>query len=200
MKTNYKYWIFYANEEYIDDLTCLIDKDNLIYAYTDDKQIANIFEIYHDMSKIKKKHVNLTRFEVNQLAKDHQTKIIKMRKFLTKDKDGKKMEINIPVTVMEEKHVDLQIVATLNKLIYQVVKSPCPVKIFREDIIKEFEKIRLFSIINHSKLNEDYINIGNDCILFSDNLKKGSKIFADELSIYIHLFGNILNLNIGGDI
>lgn len=60
-----KYWIYY-----------LKDKDEP-YAYTDNKSYAMLFEVDRDMSQFKKIKKNMSKEEINYLAREYQNNFLK---------------------------------------------------------------------------------------------------------------------------
>ena len=192
MKEVYKYWIYYINPKYVDDITCIID-DSLIYAYTDVKELSDIFEFYHDMSKFAKKKVELDRLEVNLLARDEQRKMLKFRKFTTHDKSGNVKIVDIPVTSDEEKYIDLQVMSSLNNLIYKKSINTFPTNIFTDDFIKLLRRLKIPYIFDYVTSRSNRVSITSDKIIIKENPFINSYIYADEVSIYIDLFRNILN-------
>lgn len=190
-KQRYKYWVYYVNPDIVDDLTCIINEPNFIYAYTDSKELSNLFEKFHDMRKFIKKKLILTRQEVNNLAHDEMNQYLIKRILHSQDKNGKMIDIECAVTKQEEKHLNLQVMTVLNKLVYNVGINTFPAYALKDEVALDLEKFRFFSIINNQVTCRDTLCISNNCILIAGD-KKGPKIYADEVSIYIHLFHNIL--------
>lgn len=186
----YDYWVFYIDPKYINDLSCIIHDDNCIYAYTDSKEIADLFEEFHDMEKFRRKKIPLTKEEVSNLATDELNQYLKKRKITTKDENGKKTEIEIAVTKQEEKLIDLQVMSILNNIAYKLPKVPFPINALQDNLIKELNKFYFFEIVNNLVVQNP-----SDFMIYGDHIEiypKKSKIFADELSIYVYLFHDLL--------
>lgn len=188
----YKYWIYYVNPELLDELACMINEENCIYAYTDDKTIADQFEEIHDMSKFIKKKVHLTKMEVHVLTQDERNQYLKLRQVLTKDESGKPTYITLAITLQEEKLLDLQIMSSLNNLIYRVCIDTFPIGIFKDTIIKDLNKVKYYSVVNNYATGKNILEISNSCLNIIEE-EKESKIYADEISVYTNLFHQILN-------
>lgn len=75
MTRRYKYWLYFIIPEYKEQV-CLENEDNLLYAYTDKKKLAEGFEQSRNMDLFKKKKVYLTREDVNLLAKEYPNSIL----------------------------------------------------------------------------------------------------------------------------
>lgn len=71
MKT-YKYWLYYKIDDEDDDTHSL-------YAYTNDKSIAAVFENQRNMDKFYKTTKNMTSIDVHNLAEDFQCMILEMQ-------------------------------------------------------------------------------------------------------------------------
>jgi len=187
----YTYWIYYIDPRLIDDLTCIINESNYIYAYTDNKEYSEIFENIHDMSKFIKKKLQLTKTEVNILAQEEMLQYLKRRSLITKDSEGNSMQVDMVLTMQEERYLELQTISSINNLIYKVCVNPFPIRIFDNRVIEDLNKIYFDELMNNSIHGKSSPLIGTN---FIEILFKGvkHKIIADEVSIYIHLFHNIL--------
>lgn len=189
MNKLYKYWIFYIKPEYINTIACNISDRSYIYAYTDNKVFAHTFETMHDMTKFIKRKMNLSREDVNILADREMLQYLKESTLLTKNSKGEVCKRMIVLTIQEEKMVGLHTVSTLNNLLYKVSHVKIPTYILQKTFMEQMEKILFFSIVNNIETGEVDIN-GN----YVSNLGKSTsiKLYADEMSIYIHLFHDIL--------
>ncbi len=191
MNNEYKYYIFYINPELLDDITCIINDDTCIYAYTDDKKIADMFSYYHNDNLIRKKQI-LSRKEVNILARDEQNQILSLRTFITSDENGKMIKTKIPVTKQEEKHIDLTVLSTLHNLVYKYGTNSFPVAILQPEFTKLCQQLRIFSFINNYKLGKDNIQVAGNYIKIKE-ANTSIRLFTDEVSIYADLFKDLLN-------
>lgn len=185
----YQYWVYYIKEEYVDEVPLVLNGD-LIYAYTDNKDIASEFELYRDMNKFIKRKLELTRLEVNLLAKNEQTQILKIRECTTRDENGKLITTIIAMTAQEEKYLDMHVMTCLHNLMYKYMNIPIPCNIFDEKLFKYLSKIEFFSLSNNS-LFDDLVYIKTDSIEIKNNSMK-KVINTDELGIFIYIFKNIL--------
>lgn len=101
----YKYWVFYIVPEYYEkienDLPIIINTDTFVYAYTDNKDYADLFEMTHDMRHFRKKKFNMTTAEVHELTLTERNKFMKRQSYATKYEHGVK-SVDIIVTLEEE--------------------------------------------------------------------------------------------------
>lgn len=81
----YKYWFFYIKPEYLH-LVCTEESDSLLYAYTDNKEYAEIFKSQRDMNKFFIKKEKISKEEVNYLANNF------MREYLIKKEINTKLK------------------------------------------------------------------------------------------------------------
>lgn len=185
----YQYWIYYIKEEYIDDVPLVLNSD-LIYAYTDDKKISEEFEMYRDMNKFIKKKLNLTRFEVNLLAKTEQNQILKIRECVTKDKKGNVINTILCMTSQEEKYLDMHVMSCLHNLMYKYINTPIPCNILDDELFKYLSELEFFRLSNNS-LFDDVVYIKTNSIEIK-NENTTRVIYADEIGIFINIFRSVL--------
>ena len=60
MNMNFEYWIY------------IYKKENIIYAYTDNKKYSKLFEENRNMDLFKRIHMHITQEDVNYLARNSQ--------------------------------------------------------------------------------------------------------------------------------
>jgi hypothetical protein len=116
----YKYWLYY-------------DSNGELYAYTDDKKIKKDFEYDRDMRMFKSKKKNLTREEVNILAKNNSE-----RKLVLEDlrgySNGEIFTTKMAITGLEKLTIHNESASLLYYDIFPLAEvSPY---IFKEDIVE----------------------------------------------------------------
>ena len=166
----YKYWIYYLNEE--------------IYAYTDNKEYAKIFESNRNMKLFKKVKMEISKEGVNYLAKEFQEAVLVNMPIDIYDKETHTwIKSNIIVTNMEKITILNVSIQIMNEDLYKFCWfSPYPFnnKIIKALHILEYDKIN--SILTNSKLDQ-----------FSDDYYDDEiNIKADMLGIFIHYYGRTL--------
>jgi len=116
----YKYYLFYLN------------KDNSLYAYTDSKELAESFMSQRNHDKIHMKKMNITKDDVNYLARHEQNKILIENTYLAFIRNkNMKIYFKWTVTVSEDLMVNSLISqATIN--IYN--NAWYPIEIFNKDV------------------------------------------------------------------
>lgn len=104
-------------------------KDSDIYAYTDDKEIAKYFELQRNMKKFKKIKADISKEDINYLAKEYQLCKLEIEELNTCNHSGNSISIcKIAMTGLEKldidnigytiKNVTLPSKATINPLIF----------------------------------------------------------------------------------
>lgn len=124
-KSKYKYYLYYHVE---DDMAVSL------YGYTNDKSIAKKFDLLRDTKKVfKRRKASLTKDEVNFLAKEYQSNIIRMQPINTYDKyGGTKVSVEIAMTDIEYMQLSSYIQTTLYTQLYDTVWLP--IKYFVKDM------------------------------------------------------------------
>lgn len=107
MKT-YKYWIFHLDPKY------RIGSEpgmSTMYAYTDSKELANMFREQRDMEKFIVKKEELSRDQVNTLATDFNSYILEKHDGLCKvaGSDVELMPYSLALTRLENMNIDMYI-------------------------------------------------------------------------------------------
>lgn len=163
MKTEYTYWIYYH--------------DNEIYAYTDNKSYAEQFEDFRDMKKFKRVKKELSKEEVNYLAKEYQCLYLKEYSFDVYDKENEdNYPFEIVITSMEEINVNnntMQVRVNLSTDTFDL--NP---KYFNKDIQKALYIIGYLTIYEENQLPFQ-----------NDSLENRIVPVPDQLSIFISLYG-----------
>lgn len=172
----YRYWFFYIKPEYKDNVCIEVD-DGLLYAYTDNKDLAKKFEETRDMSKFFKVKRKITRDELNYLADVYNKEYMMMKSFETKTENGDVITCDLVLTKMEFFAIDrAYIEMSISKIWTYTWINPF---IFKEKIIDALDNLGYILGYNMIK--------GND--------KKGDiySIFKpDYISAFIHHFGFLL--------
>ena len=164
----YKYFIYY------------LEKD--IYAYTDEKSKADNFEKFRDLHLFKKERREISKEEVNILAKNYKLQRLTDYDFL--DKDGKN-NIVLSITEMEKIEVINHSVNIREKTIYSYCWSPHT--IFKKDIKKALVNLKYH-------IFHDTISASSPLKLIDmfPNIEKEATI--DELNVFVKLFGKYLKV------
>jgi hypothetical protein len=164
-KKKYKYWIYY------------LKSTNEIYAYTDNKDYAKSFENMRDMKMFIKVKKNLTKEEVNYLAREFQSNILKMYEYKTVNKNQTIVMVSIVSTMIENITVNSQ----STRLICCDLYTYCEInpEFFNSKIKKAL------TVLGYCNLYE-YVS-ETDSDLTKINIE------VDELAIFIHNYGKSIN-------
>jgi hypothetical protein len=110
----YKYWFFYIKPEYLH-LVCTEEDDSLLYAYTDNKEIAKLFKQQRDIDKFFVVKREIEKDEVNHLAKYFMREYLLKKSLKTKINNigSDIIEYEVALTTTE----DIMIKTTASKLI-----------------------------------------------------------------------------------
>lgn len=168
MKTEYKYWFYYIN-----------DNDNYysLYAYTDNKDLVESFEMFRDMNKFKIKKSKISKEEVNYLAREEMGKYLKFSTLEVYDKETKCFgSMQTALTMNEE--------TTIHNLINNINCGMLCRYCWIDPLIFNDDLLYNLYILRYTDYNE-YISSKKD----NKNLPS---IRADELSIFIRYFGKTL--------
>lgn len=113
----YQYWFFFIRPDYLEKLQVVsVPKENYLYAYTDKKKYAKRFmELHLDKAFVKKK-MELSREEVNDLARRYQNYIIREMNISTKDPDGQPTTIKLCMTENEHMTSESRCYAELDSI------------------------------------------------------------------------------------
>lgn len=171
INNTYTYWLYYWIDLSNDS------QDYTLYAYTDTKELADLFELFRDMSKFKKKKKELTKDEIHYLASNETDKYMKMTTLEIYDKN-KKVYGNMKTAITMNESVTLQ--NCINNINFGLICKYCWIdpNIF-EDRIKKSLKI-----LRYDKCYE---------YIYNDSKGYESKfIKADELGIFVRYFGKTL--------
>lgn len=180
----YPYTIFIVKEEYVNDVPSVIEyEDEPIYAYSDNKEIAELFESTRNMEIFIKKKKNLSVKEIHELCKIHTKQYLKIRKLTTKSPNYKKVEVPMAITTSEELVFD----AHTLKISYDIwchtnLVQP---KIFTRPIRELLNKIKYDYIYHTGMSDKNKSDILDDI----DPLDfKHANMSLDELSIFLNIF------------
>ena len=116
----YKYYLFYLNN------------DNSLYAYTDSKELAESFMSQRNHDKIHMKKMNITKDDVNYLAKYEQNKILIEKTYLAFIRDkNTKIYFKWIVTMSE----DLMVNSLISRATINIYNNAWyPIEIFNKDV------------------------------------------------------------------
>ena len=171
MNITYKYYFYYL----ID-----IDKETnklKLYAYTDDKRLASMFESFRDMTKFKKKKRHITKEEVNNLARNNRISYLKPYELNTYDRFNN-IEYSILTAITIDESLLIQSKCA-NITCGGTIFANCliPSYIFNEEIKDSLD------IILYTKCNE-YMTTKDDLVY--------PEFKPDELSIFIRYYGKTI--------
>ena len=102
----YKYWFIYIRPKYSENLSFVYNTSNddsilPLFAYTSKRSLLNGFLEFHEKDALIVKKMQLSREEVNDLARYYQNDIIRKYNLSTKDSKHKKVEISLYMTERE---------------------------------------------------------------------------------------------------
>lgn len=152
----YKYWLYYEKDS------------NELYAYTDQKELMEEFDIHRDLQQFHKVTKKISRDEVNFLAKDYQGLYLVKKSLLTYNKKTDEM-VSVPMllTMNEYMITSASIVNILNNL-----SALCwyDLEIFREEIQDALHVLRY----------DDFHSLAYH------------EICIDELNIFLSIYGSVM--------
>lgn len=155
-----KYYLYYS-------------KDNQLYAYTDEKSISKKFESQRKMKKFHKKVKELSRDEINSIARNFQLNKLELKGLRTMDNlTGKVVECEIALTTNELLVVRHDSFLSSNDIFLEVSWDLNP-KIFKKRIQKALRILGCYTVMDD----------------FSKNIPDDDYVVADEVSIFIRRFG-----------
>lgn len=156
-----KYWLYYLKE------------NNEIYAYTDNKEYAKLFENDRDMTLFNKIKKEISKNEINYLAREYQNCYLKDVSLKIFDKSKQKwFDGNIIMTGEEYLSVTSAEIQLMEVELYQHCWDN-PIK-FKDKIIKALEIL-------------EYNNVYRSIVSTDENIKINIKV--DPLGIFLHYYG-----------
>ena len=182
----YKYWFFYIKPEYLSLVYTEAD-DSLLYAYTDNKEYAEIFKNQRDMEKFFIKKREIEKDEVNYLAKEFTREYLIKKEVKTKV-GGIGSDI-IDYTLILTKTEDYTIQSTAHKVLMADIWISTWINpyIFKEEFVDALNNIGFVD-----RYNMTNVKISNRIID-----KMGENIQPDYLSTFIRHYGFLLALKKG---
>lgn len=165
----YKYWFFYSKDT------------NEIYAYTDNKNLADGFEKQRDMNKFIKIKKKISRSLVNDLAKDYNGEYLLDKYLRSYDHDTKEVnDCNIIMTNIEWITVSSIGFSFVNEDIYKYCwLSPY---VFNDDVFNALK------YIGYNDLHNVLVRTVED-----DNTNDPyDYIMADDLGIFLKYYGKTM--------
>ena len=171
MCKTYKYWLYYYDDE--------------LYAYTDNKSYAKSFERDRDMNKFIKRKKEITREDVNMLAREEQDKYLLSNKIDIYNKEKMTwFEAEFVMTQMERTTINNIAVQVMNEDLYKYCwNTPF---IFNNKIIKALELLQYNTL--HRQLTYS-TRSGEYPAEFCDEI---IHIKPDMLGIFLHYFGKTM--------
>ena len=171
--SEYKYWLYYFRNETIDDY--------YLYAYTDDKEIHELFESQRDMDKFYVKKTKLSRDEATSLSETHRNNFLTKVKYRTTSCD-KERYCELAITLDEK-------LSTVNYVYQQVyvdilTKAIIDPEIFQEkylNILHKFGYSYAYYGVNSTKYDKELMYE-----YFFDN------VYPDYLGGFVFLYGKTL--------
>lgn len=167
--TKIKYWIYYLRD----------GTDNEIYAYTDNKEYAELFELDRNMSMFTciKKKIGID--EINFLAREYQNCYLKEMKMRIFDKSKSKWINAVYITTVSEY---LTVTTASISLIESDIYEHCWYNpgIFKKNIFKALEVI---------EYNNVYRQITSN--VYDDN-ETEINIKPDMLGIFLYYYGKTM--------
>lgn len=179
----YKYWVFYLLPKYYDKfgdiLPVIVDPSTYIYAYTDNKDYADMFEAIHDMRYFKRKRLEMTSAQVHDLTLTERNKYMKLQSYSTRFNGGVK-SVDIVVTLEERYAVEEMVRSQMMKWSLKMpIESPRVLKHSLWRALAELKYTKFWSYQNGSIEGSPF-----ESITFS--------VEIDELAVYTEIFGLLL--------
>lgn len=173
----YKYWFYY-----------LIDKEDTdsyeLYAYTDNKEYARMFELTRLKKRFKKRIMKISRRAVNYLASDHTGGYLRKTIFMTENpKDTKLTHIEFIVTESE----DITTKSYASSMINIKIWDHCwfDYRIFNDEMLELLKMLRYTYGYNMISDSGEY-----DTSDIDDGI-----LCPDEFGMFMHLYGDTVNKN-----
>lgn len=104
-----KYYLFHLKEEYLDDVVGAEIVDSCLYAYTDNKEVYKRFKNERNLSMFRVRKIDASQEDINYLAKNHQNRILRIRKVSTSVNPVEQIETTICLTDDEYQNVQNEI-------------------------------------------------------------------------------------------
>ena len=147
----YKYYMYYKKDK---------NDKYKIYAYTDDKHIAKLFENQRNMSKFKVKVKDITKDDIKALAEYHQTSILEIVPIKFYDREtNKEYNVDYALTTLEKlEFIRLNSIATI-KIYNSAWDSPL---IFKKEIQKALFVLGYYDCHIYLSNNIDNVIHDND--------------------------------------
>ena len=180
MNNIFKYWFFYIKPEFKD--LVYTEEDSSLYGYTDNKEYSKLFKEQRDMNKFIVIKKEISKEEVNFLAREYPKEYL-IKKTLKTKSSG-----------MGSKIVDYDLVMTrYEELMIQTISY----KVTTVDIfVSTWMDPKIFDDKYYSALKtigyNYHFNILNNC---DKEERKNNKFQPDLLSTFIRHYGFLLAFN-----
>lgn len=182
MNELYKYWFYYIKPEYLHLVNTESD-DSLLYAYTDNKELSDIFKSQRDMSKFFVVKREIDRSEVNYLAKYFSREYLIKKEIKTKSKGIGSTIIDYNLVITSTEFNLIQSASSKIIILDLWTRAWTSPYIFNNKYLEAFDKIGY-------KWRYDTLNAGKENNKNID--KMGENIQPDLLSTFIREFGFLL--------
>lgn len=191
-ETKYDYWIIYIDKDVSYEIPSIINKDTLIYAYTDNESLIPKFSEVHNMDLFTVRKLKLTKEKIHYLSKMERDKYLVERKILTKDNKGCKKYIKLCVTMEEDKITKACTSSKVMEFVYKVATDRYPKKLFK----KEAEEIlSMIGFFDTADMFAGVLPITADSEKLVVNVfDKKINLYVDELAIFCNVFSSILKV------
>ena len=165
MNMNFEYWIY------------IYKKENIIYAYTDNKKYSKLFEENRNMDSFKRIHRYITQEDVNYLARNSQGCYLKKSVLKGYNKDINKWE-EYDLVMTESECITIQNAGV--KLMYDTIYNHCWINpmIFNKKIRKALKVLGYESVYNF--ISTDSKRLCHDILT------------VDEISVFKNYYGKTL--------
>lgn len=184
----YKYWFFYIKPEYLHLVYTETD-DSLLYAYTDNKEYAKLFQSQRDMNKFFIKKRKIEKEEVSYLAREFTREYLIKKEVKTKIRGigSEVIDYDLVLTSTENYMVE----SSLNKILMVDIWTKAWINpyIFNHEYFTMLKKIGLvekFDTISNWKSSSKVVN------------RIGENIQPDYLSAFIHIYQFLISPEKGG--
>lgn len=197
---------YYSDEGFfcpiIDDIInndhWISDKSNYLYAYTDDKNIADIFEELHDPSMFIRIDKKISKEDYENLLKaisDLRIVQYNIRTFEYKHRFDKKFKEFLIATELEIKCVDDEFYSWIEEEIMSL--TDIPYKQFKEKYIYALDGLLycLFYTIYNVSSDDADVSSYDFSYGYTPEGHSGIRYMSDIISMYISLFRPLLRKN-----
>lgn len=180
---SYKYWVFYLlpkyYEKFADSLPIIIDTDTYVYAYTDNKDYADMFESIHNMNYFSRKKFNMSAEQVHDLTLTERNKYMKMQSYATRYPKGV-TSVDMVVTLEEKYAVEEMLRSSIMRCSLKMdLENP---NIFSDSMLPALKKLRYYNFWEYQE----------GCVEGSPFDSMTFCVSMDELYMYTKLFGILL--------